>query len=113
MEMQRSVGRRSVLRGEAGGAGLVAMVVALVLAVVLASALEDLGSITVDRTRAQTAADAAALAGLRGGHSMASSIAARHGAVLVTWMQDPASSQVTVSVRFGDRVAVARATDAP
>lgn len=113
MEMKRSEGRWSMLHGETGGAGLVAVVVMIVLSVVMASALDDLGSTTVDRARAQTAADAAALAGLRGGHTMASSIAARHGAVLVTWAHDPASSQVTVSVRFGEIAAVARATDAP
>ena len=113
MEMKRAEGRWSTPHGDAGGAGLVAFVVLIVLSVVMASALGDLGSTTVDRARAQTAADAAALAGLRGGQTMASSIASRHGAVLVTWAHDLASSQVTVGVRFGDSSAVARATDAP
>lgn len=65
----------------------------------------------VDRQRAQTAADAAALAGVRGGQSASSELAAVNGGVLVSWSRSGRS--VTVTVVRGDTVATARATDEP
>jgi hypothetical protein len=69
--------------------------------------LDDL----VDRQRAASAADAAALAGVTGGYASAASLASANGATLLSWSQD--GRQVTVRVGVGDQVAVARATDEP
>lgn len=83
--------------------------VALTSAVTLAlvPVLEDL----VDRQRARSAADAAALAGVIGGRSVASEIAGRNDAVLVSWTEH--GDEVLVTVQVGDHVASARATDGP
>ena len=86
------------------------VVVTAVLLVVMLLAIATMGRITVDRTRAQTAADAAALAGLDGGPFAASRLAARHGAQVIAWSER--GDVVTVTVRLGDTTATARATDA-
>jgi hypothetical protein len=65
----------------------------------------------VDRQQARSAADAAALAGVDGGRAAAESLADANGAELVGWMRD--GRRVTVRVRVGDQIAVARATDEP
>ena len=87
--------------------------VALVLAVAMAAALDRVGSVAVDRTRARTAADAAALAGVRGGRAAAERLAGAHGGELVVWTVDDASSQVSVVVRVGSASAPAVASDRP
>ncbi len=69
--------------------------------------LDDL----LERQRARTAADAAALAGVADGRSAASELARANGGVLVAWSES--NDVVTVTVRVGDRTAVARATDSP
>lgn len=86
------------------------VVVTAVLLVVVLLAIATMGRTMVDRTRAQTAADAAALAGLDGGPSAASRLAARHGAQVIAWSER--GDVVTVTVRLGDTTATARATDA-
>ncbi len=98
-------------RRDGGQAAIVLMAVVAVLMVTLTVALAAMGRTTVDRTRAQTAADAAALAGLDGGVASSSQLAARHGATVVTWTE--IGDEVTVTVRVGDATATARATDAP
>jgi hypothetical protein len=65
----------------------------------------------VDRQRARSAADAAALAGLDGGQPAAVAIAAANGAALVGWQGE--GHEVLVTVVVGDQRASARATDAP
>jgi Flp pilus assembly protein TadG len=65
----------------------------------------------VDRQRAQSAADAAALAGVTGGRVASADLAAANGAVLTAWSRD--GFEVTVTVRVGDHDATARATDEP
>ena len=69
--------------------------------------LDDL----IDRQRATAAADSAALAGVTGGYEASATLAASNGARLVAWTRD--GRQVTVRVRVGDQIAVARATDEP
>lgn len=64
-----------------------------------------------DRQRAASAADAAALAGLTGGFESSVSLASANGATLVSWSQE--GRRVTVRVRVGDQLAMARATDEP
>ena len=103
-------GRR---RGDVGQAAVALMVVVCVVVVSAAVALSTMGSRLVDRTRAQTAADAVALASLAGGRSVGVELAERHGATVVSWtFSDRRDGRVVeVLVRLGDATAVARATD--
>lgn len=80
-----------------------------------AMALATMGSGLVDRTRAQTAADAVALASLVGGRSSGVELAERHGATVVSWtpLDLGDARAVQVVIRLGDATATARATDAP
>ena len=89
------------------------MIVAAVLFVSLSAGILVVGGGAIDRSRAQTAADAAALASLRGGRRAALDLAERHGAELVSFTVGPISEQVTVVVRVGDAIAMSVATDAP
>ena len=103
--------RRAV--GERGQIVPLALILVAVLGLVLAVALADVGGAVIDRQRARTAADAAALAGVSGGRDAAAELAARNGATLVGWATGPAPEEVSVVVRVGGATAVARATDAP
>ncbi len=85
--------------------------VAVVLAATTAVATAELGVAMVQRQRAQTAADAAALAGLDGGAAAAARLASRNGGRMVGFVAR--ASIVTVTVRVGDAVAVASASDGP
>lgn len=90
--------------------------VVLLLAVVVMAALSVVavglfGQRIVDRGRAQTAADAAALAATEGGRSAAQRLATRNGAVLVGYSE--AGDVVTVVVELRGERATARATDGP
>ena len=87
------------------------LAVVAVLIVTMSVAVAAMGRTTIDRTRAQTAADAAALAAVDGGPAAARDLAARHGAVVVEL--SVAGDEVTVTVRLGEVTATARATDAP
>lgn len=104
------MGVRNVVEGDRGQAVVSAGATLFVLTVVLLLALADVGGHTIERTRARTAADAAALAGLEGGRVAAARLAAAHGASIVSWRE--AGAEVVVEVRIGDAVAAARATDA-
>ena len=88
---------------------LMAVVVAFVGLVAVATARA--GAVVLDRQRAQTAADAAALAGLHGGRTKAAALAASNGATLVSFVVD--GDEVTVVVRHGQAQARARASDGP
>lgn len=68
----------------------------------------------VDACRARSAADAAALAGVTGGESHASSIATANSATLESFdvVRAGDGSTVTVTVRVGDATSTARASDA-
>jgi hypothetical protein len=61
--------------------------------------------------RAESAADAAALAGVTGGEAASGAIAAANGAALVAWSRS--GHDVTVTVQVGEQEATARATDEP
>lgn len=65
----------------------------------------------VHRQQAQSAADAAALAGVNGGRSASAALASANDAALVSWSRD--GDEVTVTVVVADHRATARATDAP
>jgi hypothetical protein len=103
------MGVRNVDR-DGGQAVVSAGATLFVLMVVLLLALADVGGHAIERTRARTAADAAALAGLEGGRVAAARLAAAHGASIVSWHE--AGSVVEVEVQVGDAIAAARATDA-
>ena len=95
------------IRGDGGQAMPLAMA-AIVVAGLLTIAVGSMAADVVDAARAQTAADAAALASIEGGRTAASSMAIEHGGSMVAWSQQ--GTVITVSVRVGDAVAVARAT---
>ena len=88
---------------------LVAVVIAIG-ALVAAGGAEFAGDV-VDTARARTAADAAALASVHGGREAGAAIAAANGATLVEWRK--VGDDVVVTVRVGDAIVSARATDAP
>lgn len=100
-------------RRDAGQAAVVVMLVVGAVFAASAAALGAVGADMVDRTRAQTAADAAALAELVRGPGAGDAIAARHGATVVSWHRAADGRVVTVVVRVGDATATARATDRP
>lgn len=88
----------------------------LLLAVVVMAALTVVavgrfGQRIVDRGRAQTAADSAALAATHGGRAAAQRLASGNGADLISYTQ--AGDVVTVVVELGGERATARATDGP
>lgn len=90
--------------------------VVLLLAVVVMAALGVVAvglfsERIVDRGRAQTAADAAALAATIGGRSAAARLATGNGARLVSYTQ--VGDAVTVVVEVDGERATARATDGP
>jgi hypothetical protein len=85
--------------------------VVVVLVALVAIGFVHAADAVLDRQQAQTAADAAALAGLQGGRSAAARLAAANGAVLVSFEQDGAT--VTVLVARDEVRARARARDGP
>lgn len=109
----RVVGKRC--RRDVGQAAVVLLVVVCAVCASTIMALSTMGTSLVDRTRAQTAADAVALASLVGGRSFGVELAERHGATVESWtLLDSADGRVVqVVVRVGDATAVARATDGP
>ena len=93
--------------------GLILMTIVIVAAV--AAAVSAVAVRMVERSSAQSAADAAAIAGVGGGRDAANGVAARNGGVLVSFASraDVTGVTVTVRVRVGEEVAMARASDVP
>jgi predicted RND superfamily exporter protein len=87
------------------------MLVGVALTAAVTLALLPVLTALVDHERAQNAADAVALAGVTGGATASSSIAAANQATVVAWSRD--GNAVTVTVRVGEEQATARATDEP
>lgn len=103
MRVERRTGRGG---GEAGQVvPLVAAV--LVVAAVIVLALVLLARGASDRARAQTAADAAALAGAADGEGAARAVAAANGGELTDYWAE--GSEVWVAVEVGDAIARAKA----
>lgn len=96
-----------------GQAAIVFVSAVSVVFVALVIALGSIGERIVDRARAQTAADAIALASLSGGRSAAERLATRHAAELVSWSRGPGQFDVVVVVRVDDELATAAATNEP
>jgi hypothetical protein len=93
-------------RGERGQAVVVVAVALLLLAVSLLM-LARVGRVAADRAQARTAADAAALAGVRDGETAARELAGHNGGRLVRFVR--VGDEVEVTVQVGDRQASARA----
>lgn len=96
-------------RGQAVLMLLPVMAVAALLGIGVALA----GRVVVDRSRAQAAADAAALAGVGGGRRAAAELAAANGGALVEFRSLGDDHTVEVVVAVGGVRARARATDGP
>lgn len=96
-----------------GQSAIVVLMMGAVLFVAVSTALVVMGTTVIDRTRAQSVADAAALAALDGGPGAARGMAARHGARLDSFAEGPGAFEVTVVIRLGDTTATARASAAP
>jgi len=98
-------------RGQAFG--LILIAIALIATTAIAVGL--VGARFHDRSTAQSAADAAALAGAIDGQDAASAVAARNGADLVAYSETRTGADVTVSVEVivDGESAIARASTAP
>lgn len=94
-----------------GSMAIVSALTALAIVAALAAALMPVLVDLAHRQQARSAADAAALAAVSGGRSAAVELATANGAVVVGYQVSGRS--VTVWVRVGGEVALARATDAP
>lgn len=94
-----------------GQSALIVVFVSTVFFAAILVAMVSFGGHVTDRSRAQSAADAAALGGVTGGAEVAAELAERHGATLVSFVDD--GEVVTVVVRIDSSTATASATDAP
>jgi len=93
------------------GQAVVLLLVVVVMVAMSVVAIGAFGHRIVARGRAQTAADAAALAAARGGRSAAEHLASLNGASLQRFVQD--GDVVTVVVALDGISATARATAGP
>lgn len=98
-------------RRDRGSAFVLTVLVTLALGGAATLAVVPMAETLISRQRAHSAADAAALAGVTGGEAASVAVAAANGATLVSWAR--AGRQVTVTVRVGDQLVTARATDGP
>ena len=98
-----------------GGQALGLVVMSVALVAVIAVALSGVGARMVARSRAQNAADAAALAGVHSGSAAAANMAERNGAAIVSFAAapGPAGTTVTVEVVLQGEHAIAAASDEP
>lgn len=100
-------------RGDRGQAAIVVAMVVSVLFVVVIAALVVLGGRAIDRTRAQSLADAAALGSVGRDRGAAARLVGADGGTLLSWSANPDRTVVTVVVRVGDATATARASIEP
>lgn len=107
--------RRDRDRDRDRGQAVLLLLPAIAVAAVVAVAVGRAGRDVIDRSRAQAAADAAALAGVDGGRPAAAALATANGGALLAFEEAPAGSYltVTVEVAVGDQHAQARATNGP
>jgi hypothetical protein len=94
-------------RGDAGQAGVALALLVAMVAVVMTLVVATVGRTVVDRTRARTAADAAALAGVTGGRAAAEQLAGANGGTLEDF--STIGSAVEARVRVGTARATSRA----
>jgi hypothetical protein len=93
------------------GQAVVLLVTVVAIAALVVVGVGEFSARVIDRGRAQTAADAAALAATSGGRAAAARLAADNGARLIGYAE--AGDTVTVVVDVDGRQATARATDGP
>ncbi|MCU1345646.1 MAG: Helicase [Acidimicrobiia bacterium] len=93
--------------GRDGGQTVPLVAVALVVLALVAVLVADVGRKASDQAQARTAADAAALAGVRGSRPEAQAIAVANRATLTGYVET--DEDVLVTVRVGDAQASARA----
>lgn len=107
--------RRRRARGEDIGQAIGLVLISIALIGAVAVGVVRLSRHVTRRALAQTAADAAALAGVDGGERAAEAAAGRNGASLQGFERNAASDgfMVTVDVAVGDEHAVARASSGP
>ncbi len=94
--------------GHERGQASVLVVLWLALAALVAVGVARIGAAVLDGARAETAADAAALAGAGDDDRAARLVAARNGADLVEIRRE--GLEVQVRVRFGDAIRSSRAS---
>lgn len=94
-------------RGDQRGQALPFLTLVMAVAIAVAVMVVRLGGQIDHRARAQTAADAVALAGAGGGEDAARTIATRNGAEIESFVTR--DGEVEVVVRVADRRASARA----
>ena len=97
--------------GNDRGQAVVLLLAVVVMAALSLVAVGMFSARIIDRGRAQTAADAAALAATTGGRSAAVRLASTNGAVVVGYSEE--ADVVTVVVEVDGETASARATDGP
>jgi hypothetical protein len=90
------------------GQASILLVAVLGVAVLLALLVARVGSVAADRAAARTAADAAALAGVRDGLAGVNEAAVRNGAIVLDVRIDAGGVEVTV--QHGEATASARAS---
>lgn len=93
------------------GQAVLLMLPVMAVAALLALGVAEVGHVVVLRARAQTAADAAALAAVTGGRPAAGRLARANDASLVGFLRD--GTDVVVTVDLDGVRARARATNAP
>ena len=98
-------------QGRDRGQAVVLLLAVVVFAVLSLVAVGLFGRRVVDRGRAQTAADAAALAATIGGRPAAERLASSNGGRLISYGES--DDVVVVVVDVGGERATARATDGP
>lgn len=94
--------------GNDAGQALLLVVGLLVVALVAVVVLARFGGLALDRARARTASDAAALAGAADGEPAARRVASANGGILESFRAD-ADGTVEVTVRVGGAKASSRA----
>jgi Flp pilus assembly protein TadG len=100
------------MHGRDRGSMLVLTVlVGLAITAATLMALVPIGRALIDHQRAQSVADAAALAGVTGGRQASAGVAAANRATLASW--ERSAGDVIVVVVVEGQGATARATDAP
>lgn len=97
--------------GKDRGQAVALLLAVVVMAAVSVAAIGAFSSRVVNHGRAQTAADAAALAATIGGQSAAQRLASSNGGRLVSYSES--GDAVVVVVDVGGERATARATDGP
>ena len=97
--------------GNDRGQAIVFLLAVVTMAALAVVAVGVFSQRLVDRGRAQTAADAAALAAVLGGRAAAERLAGGNGGRLISF--DQAGEVVTVVVDVAGERATARATDGP